>query len=433
MFEQFLIDQNTHWSGVLYEQGIQRDCMSKIVDYLKLPHIISITGVRRAGKSKLLKQTINFLMKSEGVPLRNILSLNLEHPYLTQFSQDVMNLERLFDDYLKIADPKGTVYCFLDEVQAFKDWPVFVKAHYEQKGVKFIITGSNSFLMSSELLTLLSGRTLPVEVFPLSFKELAMAKLGLKKTDPIVLGQHRQELRRLFDTFLRYGGFPEPALLEDKRFVDDILNAYSKTILYQDVATRLKVKKPEDLERLFYYMISHVGTPFSHGSLTKVFDLSDKTIKEYIEALIDAYLLFEIDPFSPSMKAQIRGSKKVYAIDTGMVNATAFQFSQNRGRLFENITFLELKRRQKELYSYKTADGYEVDFVAHNKGTLELFQACVELDDRDAVAREGRALAAAAKELKVKRGIVLTTDDAREWSEDGVEIEAVPLYRFVWR
>ena len=144
MFENVLIEQNPHWENKSYPEGIHRDSFEKIKEYLDVPHVISITGVRRSGKSTLLKQLINFLIGQKKILPSNILFINLEHPYFAQYSNDVKYLEKLFEDYLKIASPKGLIYCCLDEIQFFKNWPIFIKAHYEQKNVKFVITGSNS-------------------------------------------------------------------------------------------------------------------------------------------------------------------------------------------------------------------------------------------------------------------------------------------------
>ncbi|MBF8263358.1 MAG: hypothetical protein HW387_1023 [Parachlamydiales bacterium] len=429
MFENVLAEQNPHWTGTLYTQGIHRECFKQILEYLNTPQIISLVGVRRAGKSTLLKQTINFLI-NQGVPPKNILFANLEHPYFSQYSDQVKYLEILYEDFLKIADPKGMIYCFLDEVQFFQKWPVFVKSHYEQKQIKFFITGSNSFLMSKDLLTLLSGRTLPIEVYPLSFGELIAAKTSLTTITALSLAQHRHEMRRLLDQFLRYGGFPEIVLLEHGNLADDLLNAYAKTILYQDVASRLKLKKPLDLEKLFYYLSSHIGTLFSYSSLAELFDISDKTVKEYIKALTDANLLFEVSKFSYSLKKQIRADKKIYAIDTGMIHAISFKFSDNQGKLFENILYLEFRRRKKEIYYYKTASDFEVDFVVKEKGKIEMIQVCIDLHEK-AEMREIRALVQAAKELKLSQGILITADVKREWIVDDVSIRAIPLYQFI--
>lgn len=431
MFEDVLIEQNPHWEGLFYPQSAERTCFPLLLKYLPSPHVISITGVRRAGKSTLLKQLINFLIKTKKVNPQNILFLNLEHPYFSQYSNDVQYLEKIFEDYLKLTQPRGPVFCLFDEIQFFAKWPIFIKAHYERGNVKFVITGSNSFLMSHELLTLLSGRTLPIEVYPLSIMELVQAKTKIKKLKTMVISKYRHEIRGLLDSYLQYGGFPEVALNQDKEIAYDILNAYSKTILYQDVATRLSLKKPLDLERLFYYLSSHIGTLFSYANLAKVFDLSDKTVKEYVQALIDANLLFEIDRFSFSLKQQVRAPKKIYSIDPGIVNAIAFKFSENRGRLFENALYLELKRKSDEIYYYKTQQDYEVDFVVKQGTALSLFQVCLDLGQETTSLREVRSLVHAAQELGLNHAEIITADEERDFNIDGIAIKASPLYKFL--
>jgi predicted AAA+ superfamily ATPase len=151
MFENVIVEQNQHWSGELYDQGVCRSYFPKLLEYLSTGMVVSIIGVRRAGKSTLLKQTINYLI-AQKIPPKNILFLNLEHPYFSSFNKDVHYLQKIYEDYLKIANPSDKIYILLDEVQFFQEWPIFVKSLYEQKKVQFILTGSNSTLLSSDLM-----------------------------------------------------------------------------------------------------------------------------------------------------------------------------------------------------------------------------------------------------------------------------------------
>lgn len=167
MFEDLLIEQNPHWAGKHYEHGAVRNCFTRLVAYLPTGMIISLLGVHRSGKSTLLKQMINHLITAQAVPPKNILFLNVEHPYFVQYAKDVGYLQKAYDEYLKIANPTGKIYLLLDEIQFFDDWQVFVKALYEQKEVQFIITGSNAALLSADYMTLLSGRMLIVDIPPL--------------------------------------------------------------------------------------------------------------------------------------------------------------------------------------------------------------------------------------------------------------------------
>lgn len=144
MSREVIIDQNPQWEGILAEPGISRDAMGTLKEYLEIRQIVSIVGVRRCGKSTLLRQTINYLVRKKEVLPENILFLNLENPYFTPYRKDIRNLEKIYADYLKLADPKGKIYLLLDELQYFSDWQIFVKSKYESEDIKFIITGSNS-------------------------------------------------------------------------------------------------------------------------------------------------------------------------------------------------------------------------------------------------------------------------------------------------
>ena len=428
MFDNVLVEQNPHWSNDLYEDGIQRSCFYKLLQLMDTQMIVSIMGVRRAGKSTLIKQLINHLITKEKIAAQNILFLNLEHPYFSQYASDVKYLEKIFDNYLKIAMPKGKIYCMLDEVQFFQNWQVFVKAHFESKKIKFVITGSNSALLSSDLMTLLSGRALPLQVYPLSFQEVAHYH-RIDSSDSIHLAKHRHKLHNLLDDYIRFGGFPEVVSTENKAVVFDILNAYAKSILYQDVVPRLQTRHPAELEKLFVYLISNIGKPFSYHKLSELFSLSDKSIKKYIKAYSDSYLLFELDMFSYSLKKQIRNPKKVYSIDTGEVNATSFAFTENTGRLFENFVFLELKRLGLELFYYKTENGLEVDFVAKEKSRYALIQTAWNMSSKETRERELKALVLAMKETKLSQGFIITREDEETIHIDDIVIHVVCAYK----
>lgn len=429
MFEEVLLEQNPHWDEELYEDGIIRSAFEKLLEFMSTHMIIAIMGVRRAGKSTLMKQLINHLIIHEKVPPKNILFLNLEHPFFTKYADDVANLERIFDCYLKTAEPqKGKIYCLLDEVQFFHKWQIFVKAHFETKKIKFIITGSNSALLSSDLMTLLSGRALPLQIYPLSFQEIAL--FHQLKFDAINLVKNRHKLQKLLKEYMRFGGFPEVATSIRKEANFDTLNAYSKSILYQDVAPRLETRHPTELEKLFVYLISNIGKPFSYHKLSELFSLSDKSIKEYIKACADSYLLFELDLFSYSLKRQIRHPKKIYSIDTGQVNATSFAFSENSGRLFENLVFLELKKCGFDLFYYKTENDYDVDFVVKERERHALIQVAWNMHEEEVKKRELRALTDASKELKLKNSLIITKDLDDIISIDGNKVVIQSAYKF---
>ncbi len=429
MFEDVIIEQNYHWTGKIFDKGVSRSCFSRLIEYLATEMIISVVGVRRSGKSTLLKQIINYLIIEKNIPPKNILFLNLEHPYFSSYSKDVKYLEKIYEDFIKIAQPNGKIYIFLDEIQFFNDWPIFVKSHFEQKNVQFVLSGSNSALLATDMITLLSGRTLPIEVFPFSFREIAEAK-EFDFQNKITITQKRPQLRALLDQFLKYGGFPGIILNLDSSTAYDVLSAHGKTILYQDVAPRLQLRKSVELERLFVYLISNIGKPFSYSNLSKIFDLTDKAIKDYIGAFADSYLLFELEMFDFSLKKQLRNQKKIYSIDAGQVNAIAFHFTENIGRLLENLVFLELRRTGLELYYYKTKTGQEIDFLVKKNLMLGLVQVSLSLISTETKAREINALFQAMDELNKQCGIIITLDEEDQFFEGDKKIIAIPAFKF---
>jgi len=431
MFEGVIVDQNPHWEGALYQEGVPRGILGKVKDYLDLPHVIALVGVRRSGKSTLVRQTINYLIRDKGVPPRNIVFLNLENPQFSRYRADVSYLERAYQDYLKLVAPQGTVYCFLDEVHFFSEWQVFVKAKYEQQGIKFVVTGSNSHLLSSEFITLLSGRALPIEVYPFSFAEYVLAN-GLSLPDAVAETRERNRLRGLLDAYLRYGGFPEICSLTDPEIRKEILVMYARNILYQDIAPRFAVKKAVDLENLFFYLASNIASLFSFNKLAGLSGLNDKTIKEYLGYFSDAYLLFTLDSHAFSVKEQIKSPKKIYTIDTGMAGAVGFSFSENRGHLLENQVYLDLKRRGHELYYYKTGNGLEVDFACCKGGTItHLLQVVQDLGDDKTRNREMRSLLKALDETGLKHGEIVTYEEEDELVVDGKTICLIPAFKYL--
>lgn len=431
MFESVIVDQNPHWEGMLYTEGTPRDKLGKVREYLDLPHIIALVGVRRAGKSTLARQTINHLMRDKGIPPRNILFMNLENPQFSRYRNDISYLDRAYEDYLKLVAPQGTVYCFLDEVHFFPEWQVFVKAKYEQQQIKFIVTGSNSHLLSSEFITLLSGRALPIEVYPFSFSEFALAK-GLDLPDPVAVTRERNRLRSLLDEYLRFGGFPEICNLDVAETMKDILVMYARNILYQDIAPRFSIKKTVDLENLFFYLASNISSLYSFNKLANLVGLNDKTVKEYVGYFSDAYLLFTLDLYAFSAKEQIKSPKKVYAIDTGMAGAVGFSFSENRGHLLENQVYLELKRRGHELYYYKTSNGLEVDFACCTGGKItRLIQVVQDLGDDKTRNREMRSLLKAMDETGLERGEIVTYEEDGELTVEGKNIRLTPAFKYL--
>jgi uncharacterized protein len=431
MFEDVLVGQNPHWDGLVYPEGVPRQVLEYVRKHLDLPQVLSFVGVRRAGKSTLMRQVINHLIRDRGIPPRNILFCNLEMPVLNRYRTDVANLDRLYQDYLKLVAPKGRIFIFLDEVQFFPDWQVFVKSRYEQGGLKFMVTGSNSRLLSSEFITLLSGRTFPVEVLPFSFVEFLLAR-GITASDEVSVLRQKPRLQVLFDDYLRTGGFPEVVFLDVPAFQNEVLGMYARTILQQDIVPRFAVKKPADLETLFLYLMTNVSALYTPKRLSDLIGLSDKTVKDYLAYYGDVRLLFALDVFNFSMKKQIRSPRKIYAVDTGLAAAVTTRFSENTGRYLENIVFLELHRRGEEVFYYRTTNGLEVDFLCRRDNRpAALIQTAWTMEGEDTRKRELRALAKAMAELNLKEALIVTHDEEGEIPVNNGTVRLVPAWRFL--
>lgn len=433
MFDDVIVDQNPQWEDVLFESGIPRKAMATVREYLDARQVISVVGVRRCGKSILLRQVINYLIRQKGVLPTNILFLNLENPYFTPYRKDIRNLEKLYADYLKLANPNGKIFVFLDELQYFSDWQVFVKSKYETENIKFFITGSNSQLLSSELITLLSGRTLPLVLYPFDFNEYLNAR-NEQVASAMQAIRNRNRLRKLCNDYLVEGGFPEVVLTESNTLKKDLLLNYAKNILYQDIVPRFELKKPYEVEKLFYYLVSNISALFTFNSLARAVGLSDKTVKDYVGFFNDAFLLYTLERYDFSLKKQLRAPRKIYCIDNGLSAAVAFSFSANIGRYLENMVFCSFLWAGQRVYYYKTKNGLEVDFFRPEAISSEkLLQVCAEMQDEKTRQRECRALCKAADELGLDGGVIVTLDEEDKIEKNDKIIKVVPAWKYFFQ
>ena len=428
MFEKFIVEQNTHWEGNLLNAGFPRMAAEKLVKYIDIKQIIALIGVRRSGKSTIVRQLINFLIQEKNINPKNILFLNLESPLLNRFKNDPANLQMIFDEYLELAEPKGKVFVFLDEVQFFSDWQVFVKSLYEKGGAKFFITGSNSQLLSAEMATLLSGRSITNDIYPFSFKEIVWIKnIGAKNA--IEITRNEGKLKKVFGEYLQNGGFPEIVIEKRKEIKKEILANYYKNILYQDIIPRFEVKKTKEIENLLLYLFSNIGQGYSYNSLSGFLKIHDKTIKEYIGFFEKSFLLFELSNYQYSLKKQENYPKKVYAIDNGFISAVSFSFSENYGRFLENAVFLGLLEAGKSVYYY--LGKYECDFIVkEGRKITEAIQATKILDNNNE-KRELRGLFGAMEKFNLKEGVIITGSQEEERNIDGKKIKIIPAWKWL--
>jgi predicted AAA+ superfamily ATPase len=379
--KNILIEQNHHWSGQK-QNYVKRTQLDKLIQYLPLKQIITITGIRRCGKSTLAKQAIEYLIE-DGVSANNILFVNLEQPYFLEYKHNPSYLNTIYEEYLKLMNPKGKIYIVFDEIQFFDSWQVYIKSKYESSEIKFILTGSNSSMLSNELNTLLSGRSLNIHLDTFSFGEFLDFK-DIEYKNEFQRIKNKIDIQRAKDEYIKWGGFYEVFETKEESIKRDILISYVKNIIYQDIVPRYNIRNSEALERLFFYLLSNVTGVLNYTTLSKTFGISDKSVKEYINYFEDVFLLKRVDKFHNKQKEQIKSSKKIYALDNGFLQI-APKHSGNLGASLENLVFNILN--SKALHVTYLKDIYEVDF--YTKDTM--YQVSYDISEEKTKNREVNA------------------------------------------
>jgi predicted AAA+ superfamily ATPase len=299
-----------------------------------------------------------------------------------------------------------------DEIQIIPEWERYVRQKLDE-GFKIVITGSNASLLSKELGTKLTGRHIVKELFPFSYDEFNLFK-GLGPSAGSLL------------QYLHAGGFPEYV----KQGIDEILNHVFEDILIRDIAVRYGIRDVKTLQRLALYLISNVGNLITANRLKSLFEVgSANTITEYLSHLEDSYLFQFVPRFSYSLRKQMVNPRKVYAIDTGLVNVNSGSFTDDEGRIFENLVYLHLRRSYKEIYYFSEKD--ECDFVVFSGGiAVAAVQVCFDLNP-DNLDREMNGLVEAIKELKLKEGKIVTLNQRDRHEKEGYLIDVVPCHEFL--
>lgn len=417
-----LRDQN-FWYKELDTEYVKRKMYLR-EDLLRSKAIIALKGPRRAGKTVLLKQYIGFLLQSN-VSKEQILYLNLEdYRFAGQYS--IALLEKLYEIYKAQMNPDKKTYFFIDEIQNIPDFERFLRTFYDaKKEVKFIVTGSNAQLLSKELGTLLTGRIATVEVFPFSFIEFLMYHhIALNESAYYLLEPKKAMIKNYFEKYLQEGAIPEffgePNLKERQA-------EYVENILYRDIVERFSIRNAKLIKALTLFLITNSGKMVSINKLTRLFGVSINTIQEYLHYLEMTYLFFLLHKSSYSLKERTTAPAKVYCIDTGLMYALSFRFSEDKGRMLETLVFIELCRRKKEIFYF--IEQFECDFII--KEGLKMTQAiqvCQTIEKSETRKRELNGLTAAMRFYKLQNGLLLTEDTYDDIIVEGFSIKIRPLW-----
>jgi len=377
--------------------------------------IVVISGVRRCGKSTFLAELRTFLPEKH-------FYLNFDDDRLMRFTvEDFQPLLELF--IMNYGDQKT---CYFDEIQNIKGWERFVNRLYEA-GYKIYITGSNAKMLSRELGTFLTGRYYRTEIFPFSYYEFLDYNKVKVTNEMIFSTKGKAKLYILFNDYFNNGGFP--AFLKSKN--DQYLKSLYESIIYKDVLVRNKLTNEKEILELVYYLVTNVAKTFSYNSLAQIIGVSSaSTVKSYLEYLQDTYLIFLVPKFDFSVKKQIQNAKKVYFIDNAMVQQLGFRFSEDSGRMLENMVYIELRRQQKEVFYHRLKK--ECDFVVREGALItEAYQVTFVFENASSRQCELDGLYEAMQTYNLDIGYILTDDEEMEFEYKGKKIKVMMVWRWM--
>ncbi len=390
--------------------------------------VVSLIGTRRAGKTYLLYQKINEL-RSAGLDSNKIIFINFEDERLTFTTKE---LDLILQSYRELYPeiPLEECYFFFDEIQNVEGWEKFVRRVYDQESKHIFITGSNAKLLSSEIATALRGRTLSYEVYPLSFSEYLEFK-GINQD--IYVSANKAKIVSGFHQFMLTGGFPELVNEKDTSTRNKILQEYFNVMIFRDLVERFNVANVQVLKYFIKKILASVTSPISVNRIyndlkSSGYSTSKNSLYTFFDQVNDIFLLRMIDKFDYSSLKRAKSDKKVYAIDHGFLAALNYQFSEDKGKVLENLVALEFFKRQLDITYFKQTK--ECDFVVVDREKTTPFQVAYTIENSGTRKRELDGLIAACNFLDCTKGYILTMEEEESISHKGFEIEVVPVWKY---
>lgn len=413
------------------ETGIRREELSQMLKFVDdKDSALVIAGVRRAGKTYLSRQILKEKIKK--VKPEQTLYINFEDPSLEPFL-NVESLTTFYNTYRYFLNKNNFAYVVLDEVHNVPKWEKWVRIMLEKKeNAKFIITGSSSKVFKGKLSRVLTGRAITFSLFPLSFKNfLKFKNYKIKKYESY------GSLEMLLNEYLEYGGFPL-VVLTDREKKNVYLKELFEDIVVKDIITKYKLREP-DIKKLAVLLVNNFSSLTSVKRLQNLMyniartKISPTTTSKYLYYFKNAFLFFFLPIFSYKIKDVLQYPRKVYNIDTGLINAINLRFSENIGRIYENAVGIELLRRYgNENLFYWKSQHREVDFVIKERLKIkQLVQVCYDIRDKKTKEREILALTKASKELRCKDLLVITEDYKKEEKMENGKVKFIPLWEWL--
>lgn len=415
------------WRAAPFTGIIRPKYLNELERLTSTGQIVVVTGVRRSGKTTILVQFIHHLIESGCVKASQTMYVNLEDPRLPiQDSSDL--LDALVTAHQAFVDSDGLRYLILDEVQRLSGWERWVRIQQELRpDLRIIVSGSSAELLSKELATLLTGRHLDLEVFPLDFSEYLRFH-GIDPDDPLA---DAGKIRSLASEYILESTFPAVVLTPEPDLKERMVLQIYRDVINHDVARRYEVREIEKLEAVATTFMAAVPGPVTLNSTRRALGgrVSLDSIERFARYLEEPYLLFFVDIYSFSAGKRKRSPRKVYAVDNGLLLAVSHRFSSDRGKLLENAVFLDLIRAGCEIY--RLMDKKEVDFLIW-KGTAPhaLINVCSDVSDADTKKREVDGLRLAMRKFDLDRGLVVTLNQSETMPGAEGVIEFLPYRRW---
>ena len=389
---------------IIREKYLNKMIMLKDTEFIKV-----ITGLRRSGKSTLMLMYKDYLLNNQ-VKEDNIIYINFE----SAMYDDIKNYKDLYQ-FIKEKIKKDKIYLLLDEVQNVESWEKAINSFKVDFDIDIYITGSNAYLLSSELSTLLSGRYIEIKMYPLSFKEFL-----------IFNNYDDMNIEDKFNEYLKYGGLPAITLIKNNdELVLSYLNDIYNSIVKKDIIDRNNLKDTTLLENIIKYLANNIGSPISSTKISNYLNsnkiapnCNHQTIDNYLNMLEKSYIIYKADRTDIKDKSVLKTLGKYYISDTGIRNIILGFRNINEGHLLENVVYLELLRRGYKVSVGKTYE-YEVDFVAENPNEIIYLQVSLSISDEKVRDREIRSL----ENIKDNyEKIILTMDKTINQDFNGIKV-----------
>ncbi len=418
------------WGAWQLPISILREHTNIICRYIDVEEVVALIGPRRAGKSTILYQVMQYLL-DQGVSEKEILHINFEEPGFSPYLQ-VDLLDQLYDTYRTKVNPKGKLFIFLDEIQNVPLWERWVRARNDTEDIKVFLTGSSSALLSGELATALRGRNFCFNIYPLSFKEVLQFKNISIPSEPFP-AKAPPEIDYALNAYVIWGGFPRVVLAKDDIERERILRRYFDEILFKDIVQRHKIRNEMALRNIAIYLLTNTSTLVSCKRLANIFQVSQDLIFSYVSYLKDAFMISTLSFYSLKASERMRNPMKVHAIDLGLRKIASLSASMDKSKLIETQVCNTLLRSQEnDLYYWK--DIGEIDILTQKGGVVtSLYQvAYSNLDKKNVSVREFGGLQQAIKTFPSAKGVLITWAlDNNIDREKFPDISIQPLWHFL--